>query len=241
MDASEHHRLAFAAGNCGFRGASRLDQAEAHRASHIPAVAAGVPPDRYSTWLNGEWSPVDANEDDEPRDDRREEAPALDWSFARDEDVVYGTSLVHPDGLVFLPRAWIDRLVAIRKVLRSTPTWGDLRAVLDEEDLEEIRERTQVFLEEDGIAPTDPMNLILDERPVGHIRGVDEFEWPELPDGMMISWIPAEIAHRYAERQTGMIMADQLQVVDEDGFIQGLESVGASCERNDDLIARAFE
>jgi hypothetical protein len=160
-------------------------------------------------------------------------------AFAAGMDIVYGQSRVS-EGMVFLPRYTVERLAAIRRALEGDPTWGELRASLPDDVLEEVRERAgdglaDAYLESD-VAVAD---IPADTR-VGRVQGFDDREWPRIPDVEAAHWLPEELIEEFGELRPGGLYEDQAHIIRGEDLAEALRAAGARCERNDDLIAGAY-
>lgn len=164
----------------------------------------------------------------EPKDSRpREKVSRHDSTQA---DVVYGEAR-SSRGLVFIPKAWAQDLAATYHAVASS-TWGDLKAKASPELLEEVLE--MMDLEE---APADELSFDLDDIPA-----VNDGDWPDWPEQMMLRWIPREVLDEYGRYESSMLNGP-FGVLDEsreDEIVAALERLGYFCVRDDELIAHCF-
>ena len=162
------------------------------------------------------------------------------WSFAAGADVVCGLRPT-AEGLVFLPRAAAEELATIHGLFESRqPTWGEVKSALDAWTLEELVPRIEDVLEDAGLPLDIDPTAIPDDLEVWFVEGLDEGDWPERPDGVMVDWIPDGIARRHGFRDEGFISGEILVMKDDEAFTQALIRAGAKVTRDDALIGTCY-
>jgi hypothetical protein len=92
--------------------------------------------------MDSDPTPVPTTETQE-RAEEHTRLASFDWSFADDEDLVYGER--QSDQYVVLPRRWLQSAAELRSKLDAARTWGDLRESLEDSDLEDAVERSHIL------------------------------------------------------------------------------------------------
>lgn len=69
---------------------------------------------------------------------------------------------------------------------------------------------------------------------------LDDGDWPENPDGLMVGWIPDEIARRHGVRDEGFISGEILVMNNDEAFTQALIRAGAKVARDDALVSSCY-
>ena len=67
----------------------------------------------------------------------------------------------------------------------------------------------------------------------------DDVQFPDWPDRVMLDWLPSSIFFGYGDEESGTPASTVYRIHDIEGLVDGLRSVGATCERDDSLIAAA--
>jgi hypothetical protein len=178
-------------------------------------------------------------------------------------DVVYGD--VH-ESLVFIPRARARELAAVRKVLWSSSTWGELRSrlpakaykqFLARSGVEELANFDEYYREERKTnrrltreeALRDYRALPVTERrpepddafSAGDIGAVCDGDFPAWPQQEMLAWVPTEIQQSYGGGSFSFVSGPCLvfELENEDEIVEALERHGYRCVRDDGLVLEA--
>lgn len=125
---------------------------------------------------------------------------------------------------------------------------------VDDEERQEAAERLQRFdwsfakgedIVYGWIAGTEDDWLVLPrsamEDAADTPRNYDEDGIPDWqPDSAMAGWLPSEVMDEYGLRRFDLGGSEFQAIVDIEGLLDGLRSVGAKCERDDVLVDAAF-
>jgi len=177
-------------------------------------------------------------------------------------EVVYGTSLSSPPGLVFISKVKALELAATLKAVFSSSTWGELRSKVEptvfrkllvwcfDEDtsfehfLGGLEKKTPRVNEE--TARLLYRDLDIGERwPEDHdsfepydIRGLADGDWPDWPEQLMLRCVPREILAEYSRREDSALNGPfaVLDETREKEIVADLETYGCRCTRDDELV-----
>ncbi len=148
------------------------------------------------------------------------------------EPLVYGEI---DDGLVFLPARRAHALVRLRESLANARTWGELRALLDEELWAEVQERRDVY---DVVRSGGRDDAEFDPR---LLAGYAEGAWPRWPANEMIDLLPTDLVQRYGKLTDTLLDGPFLCLYAqcEEELVGDLVERGWECERDDQLVLEA--
>ena len=102
-------------------------------------------------------------------DEESECRAAFDWSFAKSEDILYGSYLGNGEEHLVLPRRVLVEMLATRSAVSGARTWGDLRRDLSRERLIELASTAYVF--EEGPRAGASLDDLPDDLEVGFFGG----------------------------------------------------------------------
>jgi hypothetical protein len=172
---------------------------------------------------------------------RLAKAKQFDWSFARDEDVVYGHAPGEKDRWLVLPRWQAEEIADTRGALERVRTWGEARQAVPGHRIDEMTEMLAARgeFDEHGTYAGLTIATIPDEMEFLYPT-YDEDQFPEWSDRAMIRWLPEAIRSGYGEEESNR-GSHGYRIADIRGLLTGLRSVGARCRRDDELISDAYE
>lgn len=177
-------------------------------------------------------------------------------------EVVYGTSLSSPPGLVFISKVKALELAATHKAVFSSSTRGELRSKLapvvyekllewcfDEDTsfehfLRELREDKPFVDEETARRLYGSLDKV-DRWPVDNdpfepydIPGLSEGDWPDWPEQLMQYWVPREILAEYGKHEDSVLNGPFAVLNDtrEREIVADFETYGYHCARDDELV-----
>ena len=159
----------------------------------------------------------------------------VDWSFAKGEDLVYGSTHAG-DGYIVLPRIDLESLASLRAVMDRAKTWGALRRELGRDEVEDIAEVSRVL--EEGRYAGKALSDVPDRARL-RVSAYEEGDWPRSPGQVMGSWMPHAVLEEFCAYETAMLGDGWWVVADLEGLLSWLERAGATCERDDDLVSQA--
>lgn len=148
-------------------------------------------------------------------------APARHHSTS---DVVLG----HLNGsIVLVPQRRGHQLIAIRRAVASSETWGDLRAAIPEELRHDLDQ-----LHGDDPVPDDAVPLA--DRPV---PGWDDGDWPGSPAQEMLEWVPKAVRALGTVEQT-TLNGPYLELAPdrEPAILEALLAASFTAERDDAFV-----
>lgn len=187
--------------------------------------------------------------------------PEKDDSAER--DLVYGSSRF-ATSLVFIPRDTATDLATIWMALVSSKTWGEFRvsvghriyqSVLDrgqfgeaysfESFQLELRKKNPALTEQQAARTYRALDvgdrLPCDDDPFEKecISGVEEGDWPDWPEQVMLFRVPSEILNRYGRIEESVLNGPYavLDISRENEIVAALKQLGYWCRRDDGLIA----
>ncbi|MBY6687229.1 hypothetical protein HQ305_16845 [Rhodococcus sp. BP-149] len=144
-----------------------------------------------------------------------------------DDSYVYGDV----DGnLIFVRRDLAQRLSALRSEFAN---WGEARAALDKDSLDEISSRFSAY---EVDQPDDETRFELDDIP-GHVDG----DWPEWPAKLMLVQVPKSVVDRFGRVEDSVLNGQflMLQPESEAAIVAELQAHGWVCLRDDVTVLRA--
>lgn len=144
-------------------------------------------------------------------------------------DLVYGASH-SARGLVFIPKSAAAKLASTYEAL-SSATWGELRSKATPGLLQEVLS----MMGFEGRPPSDESPFDIYDIPA-----VNDGDWPEWPEQLMLSWIPREILSEYGQRENSLLNGAfaVLEETREQEIVAAFGRLGHRCVRDDELIAR---
>lgn len=180
-------------------------------------------------------SEMDADTDDEDE----ESLDRIDWTFASDADLVYGASGLS-EGDVILERSVLEDVVAIRRAVVSSDTWGELAEKLPERLLSEVLERIDAYeLESRGLTRDAAITDLPADLPLV-IPGWEELQWPKLPEYAMHRWLPSDVRDEFGSEEETLLDGEFSVIKDISRLVVQLTHAGARCTRDDSLVAQAY-
>jgi hypothetical protein len=162
---------------------------------------------------------------------RGDEAPALPQ-----EEVVYGVT--EATGVtIFTPHSEAERFSRQCRALSSgTRTWGEVRAVLLPDEVEELYEQYE-FGDETPAPPPDSAPFS-----TTNIPAFGDGDWPRWPPYDMFLWFPLDVAYEFGTvvdtTLNGPYLLVEAQVAD--AAAAGLTALGVRCVRDDALASAMF-
>lgn len=160
----------------------------------------------------------------------------FDWSFAKDEDIAYAEYFGSEGTWLVLPRAMLNEMADTRTAVTRAKTWGDLRRTLPDRRLAEVVEASYV-LEDEPYEGKTLEDIPDDAEFTG--AGYDYDQFPDYPDKAMLDWLPWEILSEFGSEESTMV-SHWYVIYEIDALLEGLRSVGATCEMDEGLFSDAF-
>jgi hypothetical protein len=141
-------------------------------------------------------------------------------------NVIYGEL---DGGLIFLLEPDAEGLVAVRRAIHGSRTWGEFFDALPDAYRSEVRD----ILADDDIEIRNDDAFHPDEIP-----GYPDGDWPQWPAARMLEWMPEEIANEFGEHVGSAITGDSLQIAahKEEDVVRALNAAGYSCHRDESMI-----
>lgn len=167
------------------------------------------------------------------------------------EELVYGinTSWGDEANAIFLPRRLAESLVRYCEALSTCKRWGEVRALLEPPELEELyrlysfeEERyvlkdDDYLLDEEGypVIVPPPDDALFDRK---RIVALSEGDWPVWPETRMYHGFPPDLAREFGEVVTPMLTDFQLAIPQEviEEVAERFRQRGFRCVRDDALI-----
>jgi hypothetical protein len=166
----------------------------------------------------------------------------------RKVELVYGEG---GEGLVFLEKEYALNIAGFRKALYEVPTWGELKARVNEARYRETVERwaegefdrllDEGELEGDG-EPDVSLPSPNDAFHADSLPGYADSDWPEFAPMTMNAWVDEEIIKEYGWYVQPTLNEDY-PVIDsrnEERVVSLLEERGYICICDDDLVWKAI-
>jgi hypothetical protein len=168
--------------------------------------------EREPAWL-------DAVEPQPPSPPRRQPVPE-----PRSRDLVY--AIDEADHVLFAPRAVALEIIETREKLAACQTWGDARASLPGERLDELVDEL--------VAPNDQPpddDAVIDAEDLDNLKR--EHDWPRLPYDASVECLPEDIVEEFGTDYSGAFDSGvHLDVDRVDELVESLEAAGYRCEQD---------
>lgn len=156
------------------------------------------------------------------------------------EAYVYG--LLY-ESIIVLRRGDAERLAGIWRASRQASTWGEFRALLDDQSRAELLERHQWFgpdnevIEDSSPPDGEPFESIQ----VSVAGWGDSGGWPEWPAAKMLYELPEAVRARVGRGTTSMLSGDSYEIrpSEEAELVAAFRDLGLPLSRDDRLVEEA--
>lgn len=150
------------------------------------------------------------------------------------------------DELHFMPRTKAIKVARLRRAVRKSETWEELKSLVKPDEFQELlRRRYEISAEknrENPVRLSDGAYSVDETLKIE--KGFPGRDFYELPDRCMKDWLPEDIVERYGVTESlihGKGPSMHFPAICDDEIVRLLEKRGYVCERNTELMARVFD
>ncbi len=153
------------------------------------------------------------------------------------KEIIYGVGrgLSIEQSLIFVPKDFAEHQATLIDGLRSSDSWGELKAKMPPDIYEEVLSHFGYSIE-DGEEPKPDENFNVEDDP-----GVQDGDWPTWLLAYQLEWMPSDILSEFGELGNSMASgaAVDFNPADERKIVRAFRKLGYTCIKDAGLLEDA--